>query len=99
MYMSIIDGGGAVVVAQKCSYSVYPWRETFGRKTYIYLFIYAVADPGFGQGGPNWSGGPTLKREGCTPDFIESYSLLGPKVCSNFGAGGTWASGPPWICY
>ena len=27
--------------------------------------------------GANWPGGPTLKREGCTPDFIESYSLLG----------------------
>ena len=26
---------------------------------------FSVADPGFGQGGPNWSGGgPTLKREG-----------------------------------
>ena len=31
-----------------------------------------VADPGFGQGGPIGWGGPTLKREGYTPDFIEN---------------------------
>ena len=31
-----------------------------------------VTDPGFGQGGPIGCGGPTLKREGYTPDFIEN---------------------------
>ena len=36
-----------------------------------------------------------MKREGCMPDFIESYSLLGAEVCSNFGAGGAGPLGPP----
>ena len=40
-------------------------------------------------------GGPTLKREGCTPDFIQSYSLLGAKQHKNFGAGGARASEAP----
>ena len=59
---------------------------------------HTVADPGFGQGGPIGRGSPTLKREGCTPDFIQSYSLLGAKQHKNFGAGGARASAP-WIRY
>ena len=57
----------------------------------------AVADPGFGQGGP------TLKQEGCMPDFIEGCSLLGAKQCKMYiltlGLGEAQASGTPWICY
>ena len=51
------------------------------------------------RGGPNCSGGPTLKREGCTPDFIESYSLLGAKqrkmYALTLGLGGPGLRGPP----
>ena len=50
--------------------------------------ISAVADPGFGRGGP------TLKREGFTPDFIELCQAA-QNVCSNFGAGGPRPLGPP----
>ena len=61
--------------------------------------MFTVADPGFGQGGPNWLGGPTLKWEGCTPDFIETYSLLGAKQCKMYaltlGLGGPGLQGPP----
>ena len=53
-----------------------------------------VADPGFGQGGAQLVGGPTLKREGCTPDFIPSYSLLGASSTKTLGLGGR-ASGAP----
>ena len=70
---------------------------------YTFLCYSPVADPGFGQGGANWSGGPTLKREGCTPDFIESYSLLGAKQRKMFaltlGLGGPGPPGLPWIRY
>ena len=55
--------------------------------------MWMVADPGFDQGGPNF------EMEGCTPDFIQSHSLLGAKQCKMYAltlgleAQGLW--GPP----
>ena len=57
------------------------------------FYSITVADAGFGQGGP------TLKRKGCTPDYIEGCSLLGAKqrkmYALTLGLGRPGASGGP----
>ena len=47
-----------------------------------------VADPGFGQVGPIGWGGPTLKREGYTPDFIENCAKQRKMYAQLWGWGG-----------
>ena len=50
----------------------------------------------YSNGSRIWSGGPTLKREGCMPS---EWSQAVQNVCSNFGARGPGPPGPPWIHY
>ena len=46
------------------------WIMSSSTKILFYNDTQAVADPGFGQGGPNWSGGPNFEMGRFMPDFI-----------------------------
>ena len=66
---------------------------------WIGQMIYAVADPGFGQGG-----GPIGRRANFETGRIYAWFYIdlcqaAQNVCSNFGAGGAGPPGPPWIRY
>ena len=59
------------------------------------IWVLTVADPGFGEGGPNWSGGPNFEMG----RILYSYSLLGAKqrkmYALTLGLEGPRPPGPP----